>query len=205
MKHFISILFLFTACCAFAQNDIVVLGVADFTNPSTGEFGSGPLVEQIGSFTERQTSRGAAGLSVEYRHWWGKNGGTLTYAITPTDSKLVSSQTGRFQWGLTRNEFALGWAREFHSQSKVSGFVETGVGEFLLNGASGFDHQFEVIIQSGSEARLSSNVSLRLGCALHLFRASNFSDDTYLGGRTFMIQPQIGIVWTFRRSMKHGG
>jgi len=41
-------------------------------------------------------------------------------------------------------------------------------------------------------------LALRSGCAFHFFRAPNFSDPQYRGGRTVMVEPRLGIMWTWR-------
>jgi hypothetical protein len=202
MKVFI--LVIASVCCAFAQRDITVLGVAAVTEASMGQFKTGYWPQHYGLFDVAQSSASGAGPSVEYRHWWGKNGAALTYSSTPTDSKLTSPQWGVVQWGIRRHEFNLAWVRQFRSESRISPYTKAGAGEILLNGgnASGLDHQFEIVLETGSDTRLSRRLALRSGFALHLLRASNFSDDTYQGARTSMLEPRFGIVWTLDNPMK---
>jgi hypothetical protein len=187
-------------CTCFAQvNDIAVLGVADFTKDSVGDVISGPATGVL----EKQSSRGAAGLSIDYWQWWSNNAASLSYTATPTDSKLSSKYGVTPRWGITRNEFDVSWVRRIR-KGRISPYAMTGIGAILLNGGkeSGLDRQFAIIAGTGSDIRVSSNIRFRCGLNVDFLRASNFSDRNYRGGRTLILQPKFGFVWTFRSRRK---
>jgi len=180
-----------------AQNEIAVLGFANYASPSVGEFTSGWCT----GCRESEGLRNAAGLEVDYRHWWGKNGASLSYSVGPTDSNLTG-QAGHVQWPIVRSEFALAWVRRFRSKS-VSSYLKAGGGAFLLDGTlSGLDRQVEILLEAWAEKRVTSHLFLRSGFALHLFSASTFSDSTYAPARTYMLEPKFGFVWEFGNRKK---
>jgi hypothetical protein len=179
------------SCTSFAQvADLAVLGVANFTQKSVGE--------TISGFRGEQSSRAAAGLSVEYSQWWRNNALSIAYTISPTDSKIIYSYGFRDQWAITRNELDLSWIRRLR-RGKVEPFIQAGLGAIVLNGgrASGLDRQFALVAGVGADLRVSSHVAFRYGLKLDFLRASNFSDTNYKGGRTFIVEPKFGLVWRF--------
>lgn len=185
---------LIVSLTSFAQvRDVAVLGIANITRSSMGESISGVNI----GLQQQQSSRGAAGVSIEYEQWWGNNGAAIGYAISPTDSKLVS-QAGRDQWAITRNQFEMSWMRRLRT-GRIEPYVEGGLAVMVLNGGfmSGLDRQFAFAPGIGTDVRISSHLAFRYGLNVDFLRASNFSDRTYRGSRTVLWQPKFGLVWTF--------
>ena len=193
----ISLLFLaaslFSSTC-FAQNNISVMGSFQRTKTSTG-FGYGT--------SEIQSSRPSFSGGVEYRHAWGKNGISAVWNMGSTDAKFTS-QYGVTQWGMTRQELNGGYVRTWQRrESPVTSYAKVGAGVFITNGGwapggvVGLDNQFEIVTEGGTDIRLTKGLSLRSGCAFHFYRAPNFSDPQYRGGRTVMVEPRIGITWAW--------
>lgn len=190
------------SCSSFAQvAEVAVLGVANFTQTSVGA-----NISPTGG-QGNQSSRAAAGLSVEYSQWWGNNAMSIGYTISPTDSKIIynyafNDQRGHYgfkdQWAITRNELDLLWIRRLRS-GRVEPFIQAGFGAIVLNGgiASGLDRQFALVAGVGADLRISSHLAFRYGVNLDFLRASNFSDTNYKGGRTFIVEPKFGLVWGF--------
>jgi len=176
-----------------AQNEIAVLGLANYASPSVGEFTSGWCT----GCRESEALRNSAGLGVEYRRWWGKNGASLSYSVGPADS-TINGQAGWVHWPVVRSELALAWVRQFRWESRSPLYLKVGGGSFLLHGTlTGFDRQPEILAEAGTDTRVWSHLLLRSGFSVHLFRATGFGDPTYSGARTYMLEPKVGLVWTF--------
>ena len=172
--------------------EMAVLGVGNITAKSVGETISGP-----GSGTRQvQSSRDAVGASIEYSQWWGNNAASLDYTLSPTDSKLVT-RDATFQWAITRHEFDLSWTHRFRG-ARIAPFTQTGFAAIVLNGgaASRLDSQFAPTVGFGADLRVSTHLAFRYVLKADLLRASNFSDPTYRGGRTFILEPKFGLVWS---------
>jgi len=184
---------LLTTCSA--QNNVAIMGSLQNTHDSAG-FGYGTV--------ENQSSRPSLGGGVEYRMAWGNNGISAVYHLGITDAKFTS-QYGIVQWGFLRQEINGGYVRTWRrGESPVTSYAKAGAGVFVTGDGvfagehSGLDHQFEIVTEGGTEVRLRQGLSLRSGCAFHFFRAPNFSDPQYRGGRTVMVEPRLGIVWSWR-------
>lgn len=211
----LSCLFGSSLCRAQTGNDVALLGAFNMTRPSTGEFVSGPSEGDV----YNQTSRSSFGVSAEYQHWWSKNGFVFAYSRTPTDSTLVAagsppvkwqvaspmqslliSPDGQdAKWKLSRHEFNILYARRFRTSWKNSPRLMAGITPILLDGgkASGFDHQFALVAGAANDFRISSRLSLRCEFLANFLRASNFSDNTYVGGHTVMFESRLGPVFHF--------
>ena len=166
-----------------------------------------------------QSSRSDFGASIQYDHWWGKNGLLVAFARTPTDSTLVAAVPQTLHWGapsrdnaltfssngldvkwdLMRYEFTVLYARRFLRPSKISPHVLGGITTILLDGGkpTGWDHQFAPAVGAGSDFRVTARVSFRCVFLANFLRASNYSDSTYMGGRTIMLESRFGPVFTF--------
>jgi|SRR5208283_4582998 len=176
-----------------AQNEIAILGFANYASPSVGEFTSGWCT----GCRESEALRNTAGLEVEYRRWWGKNGASLSYSVGPTNA-TIAGQAGWVQWPVVRSEFGLAWVRRFRLESRAPLYLKAGGGSFLLDGTlTGLDRQPEILAEAGADKRISSHLFLRSAFAVHFFRATGFGDPTYSGARTYMLEPKFGLVWKF--------
>lgn len=168
--------------------EVGVIVVSNFTKRTLGQTMSG--------FPADQSSRAAAGLSLEYSQWRGNNAASISYTISPTDSKIIHHNGFHDQWAITRNEIDVTWTRRLRS-GRFEPFIKAGFGAILLNGAmaSGLDRQFALVTGVGADLQISPKLALRYGVNMDFLRASNFSDTTYAGARTFIVEPRLGLVW----------
>jgi hypothetical protein len=185
--------FLMSTCSA--QDYLAVVGSFQYTKDATG-FGYG--------LVENQSSRPSLGGGAEYRKIWRANGISVAYNLATTDAKFTA-QGGKIQWGMLRHEINGGYVRTWHrNESPITSYAKVGAGVFITDGGwapggiVGLDHQFEIVTEVGTELKLPKGLALRSGCELHFFRAPNFSDSQYHGGRTVMVEPRMGIVWAWR-------
>ena len=187
--------------CYAQKNDLMVVGVGNFTRPSTGAATWG---------TVTQSSKDSSGAGVGYERWFGNNGVIVLGSYTPTDSKLTAF-SGKGQpniWPIKRYEWSVLYERRFRSGSRISPYVGIGPMGTLLTGGtthkqnpadwgSGYDYQFGEAQTAGVDYRLTKRFSLRGGVMVDVLKASTFSDRTYTSSLTLMAEPQVGLVWKF--------
>jgi hypothetical protein len=182
------------------SNDVAVFAVGQYTHPVQGS--------QFGIPSERQSSKNSFGMGVEYRHWLKDNGLSVEF------SRVASNATfPLWLMGETRYKFNAAYIRRFSTHSLVSPFLSGGGGTFLTYGDQGtwsggvhnhtvgantyWDNQPDVAIGGGVDIALNRAFTLRISNAVDFFRAPNFADPTYRGGRTFIQEPKIGMVYTW--------
>lgn len=182
------------------SNDVALSAVGQFTHPVEGL--------TFGIPSGRQSSKNSFGMGVEYRHWFGNNGLSGEFS-------WVSSNATFPGWLMREARYKLNGAyvRRFNVHSFVSPFFSVGGGTFVTYGAQGtwsgsvhdnlpnddswWDNQPNATVGVGADIVLSRAFKLRIGNTLNLFRAPNFADPSYLGGRTFLQEPTIGLAYTW--------
>jgi hypothetical protein len=205
-------LFLFVpALRAQTANDLALVGVSNMTKTSTGIALSG----SVAGWRFDQDSGDGFGESVEYEHWWAKNGLFFAYSRTATDSTLIVANTKHvdwkpgpqgayispdgldWKWSVARNEFNVLYARRFLSKGRISPRVMGGFTSILLDGgqASGLDRQFAAVVGVGNDFRLTSRFSFRTEFMANFLKASDYGDPTWAASRTVMIETRAGLVW----------
>jgi hypothetical protein len=199
MKRGVLAFLLFTALSSFAQNDIAVLGMVQVTRDSTG-YGYGVY--------QTQSSPISPGFSVEYRHWWARegkwhdNGLLIAYSFANSGAGFHSS-VGSINFELQRKIFDVGYVKRFQSDSFLAPYVMAGAGGSITDGGRvpggvlGVDGQFDLLGEVGADARVGRHFGMRWALASHWFRAPNFSDTGYHASRTAMLEPKIGMTWRF--------
>ena len=190
------------AVAVAAADDIAIVGITQVTHNSTG-FGYGTL--------QTQSSPVSPGFSVEYRHWWSREGAwsdrglVVTYSVTSSGARFVALTPpyGVVKFGLNRHEIDVGYVHRFHMNSALSPYLKGSAGGFITNGGMapggvlGTDGQFDAVVEAGSDTRISRHLGIRYGVALHWFRAPNFSDKGYSASRTWILEPMVGMSWQF--------
>jgi hypothetical protein len=202
LKYSILVVYLFLPvivpilCCAQSgKSEVAAFAIADFTRQSPGEFVSG---WNAGTKIV-QSSRAGIGQSLEYRRsLWGNNSAGLSYARTPTDSKLILPQNSYDIWPITRNEFDLLYTRRLKPLGRgwLSPYGAAGAGAILLNGKSesGLDRQFAYVVGGGGDIKIPYRLRLRIGMTMDILKASTYSDTTYRSSWTTIVEPRIGFV-----------
>ena len=189
----IILLAIFAVVSAHCQQDLQVQMTAAVNQATLGQFVAGAL--QGISFN--QAAKAAAGYGVQYRYWLGPDGAaTLSYGWIPSSAKLCSGFLNFCQqWPITRHEFQVSYQRRLRSA-----YVEGGIGEALLNGShfSGF----EIITGGGFERQLGARMTLISGARLLFVRSPNFGDDTYHAGRGMILEPRVGLAWSWGQPTK---
>jgi hypothetical protein len=186
-----------------ASSEISVSGITQFTQPALGigNFGATPLI---------QSSKISFGGSAEYRRWFGNNGFAVTYSVVASNANFWSPAE-KFKMSLTRHEGVVSYVRRFFPNSKLRPYVSLGAGGFVTHGGFGYwmngvwmpqgylgvDGQFELRAATGFDLWHTRHFGIRTGYVVHWFRAPNFSDPSYRGARTFITEPQIGLLWAF--------
>ena len=182
------------------SNDVAVFAVGQYTHPVQGF--------TLGIPSERQSSKDSFGMGVEYRHWLKNNGLSVEF------SRVASNATFPL-WLMGENRYKINAAyiRRFSTHSLVSPFLSVGGGTFMTYGDQGtwsggvhahgpghntyWDNQPDVAIGGGVDITLNRAFKLRISNTLNLFRAPNFADPSYLGGRTFLQEPKIGLAYSW--------
>jgi hypothetical protein len=203
VKH-LAVSVLLVVVCSFSvlaqSNDVAVFAVGQYTHPVRGF--------TFGIPSERQSSKDSFGMGVEYRHWLKNNGLSVEF------SRVASNATfPLWLMGETRYKLNAAYIRRFSTHSLVSPFLSVGGGTFMTYGDQGtwkggvhahspgdntyWDNQPDVAIGGGVDIALNRVFKLRISHAVDFFRAPNFADPTYLGGRTFIQEPKIGMVYTW--------
>ena len=186
-----------------APNEISLTGITQFTRPALGlaNFGATPTM---------QSSKVSFGGSLEYRRWFGNNGLAFTYSVVASDADF-SSVPASWQMSLTRHEGVLSYVRKLFPRSRLNAYVSLGSGGFVTHGGFGWrlngvwipqgwlglDGQFQVRAATGFDLFHTRHFAIRTGYVVHWTRAPNFSDVTYHAARTFITEPQLGLVWKF--------
>jgi hypothetical protein len=193
----VAIVVFFLATHALAQNNIAVLGISQMTRDSTG-YGYG--------YFQRQTSATAFGPSIEYRYWWRSNGFSASYSAVASNANFITS-VGETPAALKRHEFIVAYVHRWNRGNRTP-YVKIGGGGFITNGGwfpgalagerLGIDGQGLLTAEIGVDVKLSSRLSFRSGLAADWFRAPDFSDAAYHAGRTAMLEPKVGFVWSWR-------
>ncbi len=168
------------------------------TKPSPGQFN-----DYRGKIW--QTNGTGWGRSGEYRmKIRGRNYGGILFSDTPTNASLwVPRQEPYTSWPIRRYEFDVLWTHEFAPvRHRAVPYVTSGAGAIALNGGSGstgsgWDRQAALVGGAGGDVRLSRLITLRAGFTMDSFKASTYSDRTYRGTGTIMVEPRIGLVWGF--------
>jgi hypothetical protein len=185
----------------FAQsNDVALSAVGQFTHPVTGF--------TYGLSSGLQSSKNSFGVGIEYRHWFGNNGLSVEYSRTASNATFVTWTMGETRYSLNG-----AYVRRFNVHSFITPYVSVGGGTFVTYGNQGtwsngvhasgpahntwWDHQNDATIGAGADIAINKTFKLRVGYALDFFRAPNFADPTYRGGRTFIQEPKIGLVYTW--------
>jgi hypothetical protein len=186
-----------------ASSEISFSGITQFTRPSTG-------MANLGTTPTLQSSKISYGGSAEYRRWYGNNGFAVTYSVVASNAHFWTPSLWS-QMSLTRHEGVVSYVRRFFPYSKLRPYVSIGAGAFLTHGRSGswengvwdpqgylgLDAQFEMRAAVGFDLWHTRHFGIRTGYVVHWFRAPNFSDPSYRGARTFITEPQIGLLWAF--------
>ena len=182
------------------SNDVALFAAGQFTHPVQGfTFGipSGP-----------QSSKNSFGMGVEYRHWFGNNGLSGEFSWVSSNATFPGWLMGEARYKLNG-----AYVRRFNVHSFVSPFFSVGGGTLVTYGAQGtwsgsvhndvpnqdswWDNQPNAAVGVGADIVLSRAFRLRISNTLNLFRAPNFADLSYLGGRTFLQEPKIGLAYTW--------
>lgn len=185
------------------SSELSANGLTQFTRPELGlaNYGAAPTM---------QSSKVSFGGSVEYRHWFGRNGFAATYSVVASDANFWSP-SATWQMSLTRHEGTLSYVRRFVLRSRLNPYVSVGAGGFVTHGGLGWklngiwiphdylgvDGQFEVRGGVGFDLWRSRHFGVRTSYIVHWFRAPNFSDASFHAARTFIVEPQIGFTWAF--------
>jgi hypothetical protein len=186
-----------------APNELSLAGITQFTRPALG-------LANYGATPTMQRSKVSFGASLEYRRWLGNNGFAFTYSVVASDASF-SSVLGTSQMSLTRHEGVLSYVRKLFPRSSLNAYVSLGAGGFVTHGGFGFrnngvwvpqgwlglDGQFQLRAATGFDLFHTRHFAIRTGYVVHWTRAPNFSDVTYHAARTFITEPQLGLVWKF--------
>jgi len=185
------------------SNEISLTGISQFTRPALG-------LANYGATPTMQSSKVSFGGSVEYCRWFGNNGFAATYSVVASDADF-SSVPVSWQMSLTRHEGVLSYVRRLFPHSRLNPYVSLGAGGFVTHGGFGFrqngiwipqtwlglDGQFQVRAATGLDLWHTRHFAIRTGYVVHWTRAPNFSDVTYHAARTFITEPQLGLLWRF--------
>jgi hypothetical protein len=186
-----------------APNELSLAGITQFTRPALG-------LANYGATPTMQRSKVSFGASLEYRRWLGNNGFAFTYSVVASDADF-SSVPASWQMSLTRHEGVLSYVRKLFPRSSLNAYVSLGAGGFVTHGGFGFrnngvwvpqgwlglDGQFQLRAATGFDLFHTRHFAIRTGYVVHWTRAPNFSDVTYHAARTFITEPQLGLVWKF--------
>jgi hypothetical protein len=186
-----------------APNELSLAGITQFTRPALG-------LANYGATPTMQRSKVSFGASLEYRRWLGNNGFAFTYSAVASDADF-SSVPVSWQMSLTRHEGVLSYVRKLFPRSSLNAYVSLGAGGFVTHGGFGWrlngvwvpqgwlglDGQFQLRAATGFDLFHTRHFAIRTGYVVHWTRAPNFSDVTYHAARTFITEPQLGLVWKF--------
>jgi hypothetical protein len=185
------------------SNEISLSGITQFTRPALG-------LANYGATPTMQSSKVSFGGSIEYRRWFGNNGFAAIYSVVASNASF-SSVPSSWHMSLTRHEGVLSYVRRFFPHSKFNPYVSIGAGGFVTHGGLGVwangiwipqtwlgvDGQFQVRAATGFDLYHTRHFAIRAGYVVHWTRAPNFSDVTYHAARTFITEPQLGLLWRF--------
>jgi hypothetical protein len=169
--------------------------VGSITKPSAGQF------DNL-SVKSWQTNGTGWGRSAEYRRRiGGRNYGGILFSDTPTSATLYQPRQRPYtSWSIRRYEFDILFTHEFAPVlHRVVPYVTSGAGAIALNGGleSGWDRQAALVAGAGADVRLSRLITLRGGVTMDSLKASTYSDRYYRSTNTIMVEPRIGLVWSF--------
>jgi hypothetical protein len=184
---------------AVAEKDVAVLGVGNVATQSSGKFDCG--------MTARQGNKASAGAASYLEMWRANNGIVVGGSYTRTDSELrLPSGPVRFDsWILQRYKLDALFEHRFLRGRRVNPYVGAGGFMTVLWGGnapahsgvncSGWDVLGGWSVPAGATIHLSRQLQLRTGVLVGAGKASTYGDQTYTSSRTFMFEPELGLVF----------
>jgi hypothetical protein len=189
------LLFMAPPCRAQSQYDLSTLATANFTTSSLGEFNDEGVI--------RQSSRNSAGAAAGFEYWNRGNGFLAEGSYTPTGGRLQALDNSiLITWPIQRYKLDAIYEHRFRWSKVFDPYLGIGGSQVVLWGGkvTGWDTWGVLVAAGGAKLRVNPRISLKAGLLVDVGKASTYGDKTYQASQNLMFEPQVGVVWTLKRT-----